>query len=262
MGSIKFEENIREKLEGRELQPSPDAWKKLSGKLDETEEQTGSKLMWYAVAASFIGILIVTSVFFSRNENTNEDHTDFVEVNASENEVMNNELKSKEVVNVLESESNVVASEEVKTNLEKNIIKPNEKKKNLIVRKSIEEKTFEAVAQVETPIQVEQEKEISNENYLSKEDIALNAKVKEVVTQLEQLKKNKATISIEELDALLANAQREIQTERILSSNKVDPEALLGDVEWELEQSLRDKLYYALGDGFQFVKTAIVERNN
>ncbi len=262
MAPIKFEENIREKLEGRDIQPSPDAWKKLSGKIDATEEQTSSKIIWCAVAASFIGILIVTSVFFSSNEKANEGNTDFVEVNTSEKEVMDMEMKGKEVVNVLKNESAVIASEEVKSGLVKNIIMPNEKKKDMIDRKSIEEKAFEDVAKVETPIQTAQEKEINNETYPSKEDVVLNAKVKEVVAQLEQLKNNNTSITIEELDALLANAQREIQSQRILSSNKVDPEALLGDVEWELEQSLRDKIYYALGDGFQSVKAAIVGRNN
>jgi len=35
MAPIKFEEDIRDKLEKRQLKPSSNAWKKLSDRLDE-----------------------------------------------------------------------------------------------------------------------------------------------------------------------------------------------------------------------------------
>ena len=267
MAPIKFDDNIREKLEERELKPSSDAWKKLSGKLDVTEERGNSRIMWYAVAASFVGMLIVASVFFSRNKTPLESNTDFVEVNTSEKEVLNKDAEFETLDDTSEDKSSTIASEESNLGVPKDtkvvdIVKPLQKKKEVIAEEFIQKNTSEAVAKVEAPIQKELEKGIENEVYLSKEDVILNTKVKEVVAQIEQLKKDNTTVSIEELDALLANAQREIQTERVLSSEKVDPEALLGDVEWELEQSFRDKVYYALGDGFQFIKTAVVERNN
>lgn len=267
MAPIKFDDNIREKLEGRELQPSPYAWEKLSGKLDANEGQGSNKALWYAVAASFVGILIIASVFFSRNENPSDNTTDFVEVNTSEKEVINNDDELERIDKVSEDKSTEIASEEIKEVVPKKIktqeiVKPIQNKKEVILDKLIQNKTSEAVAKVEIPIQKKHENVIENEVYLSKEDIILNEKVKEVVARVEQLKKDNTSISVEDLDALLANAQREIQRERILSSKKVDPEALLGDVEWELEQSFRDKVYYALGDGFQFIKTAVVERNN
>ncbi len=267
MAPIKFDENIREKLEGRELQPSADAWKKLNDKLDVTEERGSNKVMWYAIAASFVGILIVGSVFFSRNETPSENNKDFVEVHTSEKEVINEMTEFKKMDNAPEDKSSAIATEKIESKAIKNtkvedIIKTPPKKKEVVMERLIQNKTSEAVAKVETPIRKELEKEVENSTNLSKEDIILNAKVAEVVAQIEQLKKDNTTISVEELDALLANAQREIQTERVLSSKKIDPEALLGDVEWELEQSFRDKVYYALGDGFQFIKTAVVERNN
>lgn len=267
MAPIKFDENIREKLEGRELQPSPDAWKKLSGKLDATQEQGGNKAIWYAVAASFVGILILASVFFSSNESSSENNTDFVEVNTSEKEVLNNNEELEKTDNISENKSAGIASEEIKQDVPKRTktedkIKQVQKKKDVILEELIQDKTSEAVVKTETTIQKKREKVTENKAYLSKEDIILNEKVKEVVAKVEQLKKDNTSISVEELNALLVNAQLEIQTERVLSSTKVDPEALLGDVEWELEQNFRDKVYYALGDGFQFIKTAVVERNN
>ena len=84
----------------------------------------------------------------------------------------------------------------------------------------------------------------------------------EVVAKVQELKNNNTTITEKEIDALMANAQREIKTERILSGYKVDAAALLNDVEMELERSFRDKVFEALGDGFQIIRTAVVERNN
>jgi hypothetical protein len=64
------------------------------------------------------------------------------------------------------------------------------------------------------------------------------------------------------VEALLNNARREIETQRILNNPKVDATALLEDVEWELEKSFRDKVFDALGEGFQKVRTAVTERND
>lgn len=51
MAPYKLEDNIREKLEARELKPSADAWSKLEAKLD-TEQPKKKTVLWYYVAAS------------------------------------------------------------------------------------------------------------------------------------------------------------------------------------------------------------------
>ena len=63
---------------------------------------------------------------------------------------------------------------------------------------------------------------------------------------------------------LLAKAQREIELQRILNNSnyKIDAAALLSDVESELERSFRDKVFDALGEGYQKIRTAVAERNN
>jgi hypothetical protein len=62
----------------------------------------------------------------------------------------------------------------------------------------------------------------------------------------------------------LAKAQRAISNQRILQKNtqKIDASALLMDVELELEQSFRDKVFEMLGEGFIKIRTAVSERNN
>ena len=65
-----------------------------------------------------------------------------------------------------------------------------------------------------------------------------------------------------DVEALLNNARREIETQRIINNPKVDATALLEDVEWELEESFRDKVFDALGEGYNKVRTAVSERND
>ena len=64
------------------------------------------------------------------------------------------------------------------------------------------------------------------------------------------------------LNSLLLKAQDEIHSREILNTKKVDATALLNMVESELETNFRDKVFEALGDGYEKVRTAVVERNN
>ena len=85
-----------------------------------------------------------------------------------------------------------------------------------------------------------------------------------MVVAVQELQNTKNEVTPDEIDALLAKAQRDIANNRILNSNtdKVDATALLRDVETELERSFRDKVFEALGDGFNRIRTAVIERNN
>ena len=89
-------------------------------------------------------------------------------------------------------------------------------------------------------------------------------KVDEVVARVKEIQHKNNQVTPEEIDALLANAQREIKTRQILNpeTQKVDAAALLLDVELELEQSFREKVFDALGESFNKIRTAVVERNN
>ena len=98
---------------------------------------------------------------------------------------------------------------------------------------------------------------------LSKEAAFEELKVEEIVAEVKKLEATDGAATPEEIDALLAQAQREIATNRILnsSSGTVDAAALLLDVEIELERSFRDRVFDALGDGYKKIRTAVVERN-
>jgi hypothetical protein len=263
MAPINFEDNIREKLEGREIQPSTSAWKKLSTQLDGADEKRGATSIWYTIAASFIGILILTSVFFNQTKSSEEGKTELVDADSLDKP----EIKEIPIVNSLVNSSEEFAETSIFS--EEKAAKDQQKK--AIQKKRIEvptqfikkiDQNIDAIAKANVSSQKRQEDSNPVASNDSKEDLIMNTRIAELVAGVEGMQQSNTAISSEEIEVLLATAQREIQTQRILNSTKVDPAALLGDVEFELEQSFRDKVFNALGDSYLFIRTAVVERNN
>ena len=84
MAPIKFEDDLKKKLEQRKLQPSANVWNKLEKRLEAEDNKKSNKgFWWFGIAASFVGILIVTSIFFNR-ENIKEIDPIIVDVEAVE----------------------------------------------------------------------------------------------------------------------------------------------------------------------------------
>jgi replicative DNA helicase len=67
-----------------------------------------------------------------------------------------------------------------------------------------------------------------------------------------------------EIDNLLKQAEREILREHLYNETTriVDANALLQDVEDDLEQSFRTKVFEGLKSSYKTVLTAVTERNN
>jgi len=174
------------------------------------------------------------------------------------------------------NETSVIASENIENDLDQPVLEADKKiipKKDIAVvtskenppqKKGATERTLlikkEAITEVTTD-----PKEIANDKLEpSKEDIFVNNKVDAVVAEVRQMEELNNTVTAAEIDDLLSKAQRDIATNRILvsSNKKIDPSVLLQDVETEMERSFRDKVFEALGDGYNKVRTAVVERNN
>ncbi len=258
MEPLNLENNIREKLENRELKPSPDAWKKLESQLNKKQPKKKNTGRYY-MAASIAGLLITVSVFL--NNNTAE----------VKNEIVIEEVQQKEAIQV---EAQIV-SEPLNSSQEKNLsevtgsekqpkettknLKPNPPQKESVIDKKI--RKSEALADLSKE-EISINSEITLENPISEQDKVFNNKVDEVVASVKKLQENNTEVTAIEVEALLNNARRDIQTQRILSHPKVDATVLLQDVEWELEKSFRDKVFDALGEGFKKIRTAVLERND
>ena len=281
MAPIKFEENIREKLQERELQPSKEAWNKLSDRLEKEPHKKSNRRLWMAVAAGFVGVLLVVSFLLDSKNNTNIDQI-VVEDNITpqvEEKITNDSNIEESIV-----ENTTGSMAEVETKREENFSENENIRKNnrteIVVNtqndmNTLIEKDGTYHEEIQTPVEDEvihdsvafntkDEKTVEEEPVKTKNDLFIDNKVKEVITAIEQIKKDKNMITADDIDALLNKAQRDISDNRILNSNdrKVDATALLIDVENELERSFRDRVFEALGNGFNKIRTAVVERNN
>jgi heme exporter protein D len=260
----KFEENIRTKFEERELQPSAEAWSKLEAQLGAPKSNT--KTLWYAIAASLIAIVVVGAFLLKEDKTVSNEITEQNVRTKTLNDIdiaTSNEKNVKE--NVVANTENKIERQTVTTTT----VKKNTEKSQVAAitdkQSSSEKKTENNLKSPRTEIaQTEQKPEQSETLETLKENDFIKLKVDEVVAQVENLKKNNITVSSEDVAVLLQNAQRDIANQRLLeqSTATIDPASLLNDVENELERSFRDKVFNALGEGFNTIRTAVVERNN
>ncbi len=258
MERYKFEENIREKFEARELEPSKNAWEKLSAKLPEEKKKNNSKFVWMAVAASFIGILILASVFF-KETNINS------EVNKNQIVLENPDTIQDE--KTLQNDPTIIANSE--NSIEKTGTSSEEK-----IEKNVTKKTVSEVKQMlatnenkkdnilEDKISTVENKKVTEIATINPKELEQN-KIDEVVVAINKLKADNANVTIAEVDALLAKAEREIKSKRnsFKYAKSFEAEDLLADAEMQLDRTFRDRVFTALGESFQQIKTAFVERN-
>ena len=261
MAPIKLEDHIREQFEEREVAPSAGAWDKLETKLEKEHSKKRPLYIWYGIAASIVGILFISSQFFLNEETQKTQELVEIEVEQPQIDTINTSEIVKTETQLTEEG---VAQEFInKESLGKEIANDKVKAEERSVKPIIKTKRSIITTETNTRVAVQETVQSTTENISEaiNKDVIINAKVDEVVAAVQKIKQERNAVSMAEIDALLLNAQREIATERVLNETKIDAMALLGDVEYELEKSLRDKVFYALGDSFSIIKTAIVERN-
>lgn len=270
MSPLKFEENLKDKLDNREISPSSDSWQELAGILDNSKNRNNNQSFrkWYLVAASVVGFVIATSVVYNNIElpqRTDQNIVDLEEQdtkigidqeirNMEELELVRNS-KANSVVVVEESKEIQNLVHETKMSSDNNIKDILEKNRTHYTATSQRNKTNTTTMIA----QVDQETPAVNSD---KESRIIEVKIADVVHQVEELKRKNATVTDKEIEELIEKAQREIATEKILNTKKVDPMVLLSEIESDLDETFKERVFEALKTGFQKVKTAVAERNN
>lgn len=246
MAPIKFEENMRERLEQREIKPSSDAWERIEQGLDTSAKRKSKKNYgWLLLAASFIGVLIISGkFFFSINEN---QHIQVVETPVEK-------IETERTTPVEQQQNELVDKESVREEIVLVQEKPTEKESRPKVKISAKQK--EAIAAVETS----QKKETLEAPVQQK----IDAEVDALITKVQEQQNTGVAYSDAEIDKLLRDAQRDIISEKVFDKerNTVSAEALLYEVEEELDPSFRDRIFEALKEGFLKAREAVASRNN
>jgi len=127
MAPIKFEQNIREKLQERELQPGKEAWNKLSSTLEKEPQKKSNRRLWMAVAAGFMGVLLVVSFLLINNKvaNTQQIVVDN-NINPPEEKIVNNSNIEEPIIeNTTESITEINSGQKESFSEKENIKKNN-----------------------------------------------------------------------------------------------------------------------------------------
>lgn len=253
MAPNKFEQHIKEELNKREIKPSASAWDKVSTELDEPQKQRKSQYLWLGIAASFVGFLIISTIYFNYDRDNTNDSNTVVETNKEnlqiiekDSTVLTKEVEENQIVNTeIITPTNVKETyKKVKVNeLENSVTKPFTNEGNTIA------------------IVVPQLKVTVNKDVFSKEEL-IQQKIAEVVVKVDKLEQNDNNLTDMEVDSLILQAQQEILQNKIFRQNQsVDAMALLNEVEYELEKPLKDQLFDLLKKGIYETRNAIADRN-
>ena len=251
MAPIKFEEQLKDKLEQRSLKPSDTAWDKLNKGLDAHESGKRSNGFWWlGIAASTIIVLFVIAAVFNKK--------DFVvEPKLVDTETPINNIPKKEsseiVITDTNSENESAAKKNKKVNKQNIIVKSESLKFTENEQQNFEPQKTQAVAESNNVKETVVKKALSFEEQ----------KLREVVAKINTMKTENKTVTEEEVEALLNSAQKEIALNKAKNqSTTVDADVLLREVEDDLGRSFRQRVFDVLLNGYENVKTAVAERNN
>ena len=255
MAPIKFEEHIREKLENREIQPSAQSWDKLNSRLERSEKRTGTK--WWISAAAAVVVLLIASVWFVNQQE--QISTPIVESPVEEVQKPSDKTEFEQPVQV-------ASENEVDEKMEKSAINQGRTKEaendNALVENNNQER-------VQENIQVQPKREVLEPIIIDSPIIAesksdqIYSKVQEVLASISQAERKAEDFTEAEVDALLAEAARDIANSEIINSTGgVSADALLADAEFEVDQSFRKEVFDFLKEEFLKAKTAVATRND
>ena len=252
MAPIKFEEHIKEKLDEREIQASAGSWDKLDSRLNKSKKGSGRKV-WISAVAAVMVLLIASLLFVNQQDQTSAP---IVETPTEEKvEEASKERMFKQPVEL--------ASEENENNVKPKIQPPvkNSEEKLKISKNTIDQKAFIASksAQKRDALAPVSFTGISGDSAVESD---LSGKVQELLATISMVEKESGkTITESEVDALLAQAVKEISKDgKPGSTSGLDPDQLLAEAEEELYQSFKSKMFDVLKDGYQKAVIAVSNR--
>ena len=238
----KLETQFREKLNAREIQPSPQAWDRLDAMLSVAEEKKTKRPFGFLFIAASILVLVTAGMFFFNQKSIEVIPTNSVVV--QEKDTVNSSSTKFQTPIIEEKQQNQVAISSASSTINKQ----EEKKINPSI---ISQKTNN------NQNQINKDKAIEFQNT---EDIALKnlPKIQDITPIVVNNDANKKADEL--LVAKLENTS--FATSSKNSKVKVNAQSLLSQVDGELDQSFRETKLERIQRNFKTVKEALVNRNN
>lgn len=229
-----LENQIREKLNSREIKPTEMAWDRLDAMLTVAEEKKSKKrFSWLFIAACFLGIMALGTAIYQVNSNEIQIENEVVNQQEKINSNNNNTIIKKEVVIEIEKQQPIVQAIH---NLQ--IVTQNQKQKTIINQKTTKKLENENVIQTNEEIVQVQNLKIQN-----KEMVTTNTNV---------------AVSAEALLASVDKARKSVKQTKV----SVNASSLLSQVDGEINTDYRETRFQKMRRNFETVKVAVANRNN
>ncbi len=222
MAPNKLENQIKEKLNSREVQPSAQAWDRLDAMLSVAENKKPKrKINWLAIAAVFVGFTILGTIFINKNKEITTVNENVV----LETPKVNVQKNVDGVKPILKTET-VLADNQAENQKNQQPKPKNQNLKSKTKGVSIIKNNQNQIASIpETEVPIIQNPKIIETNI---DEVLLSEKAKNQIP--------KSTI-------------------------KVNPSSLLSQVDGELTQTFREKVISKVSKNFQTIKVAVATRN-
>lgn len=226
----KLENQIQEKLNSREIQPSAQAWDRLDAMLSVSEEKKAKrKFPWLSIAASFTGLFILAVFLLSQYKD------------------------QKTIINNGEIIVNTTESNEDSSNVNMKAIIENKKS----IEKPMPQNTVTIAENKNQKIEPKT-KAIEIQNVMKVPKLPQEI-IAEVVAEKAVQKK---TLEINPESLLLALENESVANKTNPKSKiKIDPSALLSQVDGEIELSFRQKVIKTINKNYSSTKVALATRN-
>lgn len=255
MGQNKLENQISEKVNSREIQPSAQAWDRLDAMLSVAEEKkTKRSFGWLYIAASVL-VLVALGTFFFTQKST--------EIN--QNTIVGTEVKNGTVVKTPNSKFQIPISKENPVAVANQPTTNSQQATTNNQRVSISNQSTPTNQKQATAINQKQatnplinrDKTIEFQN---SSDVALKDLPK-IYTGSQVISGGVKEVKSDE--ALLASLDKSAKQSTNKSSNvTVDAKSLLSLVDGEIELTFREKVIKKVAKNYKEVKVALANRNN
>ena len=236
----KLENQISEKLNSREIQPSAQAWDRLDAMLSVAEEKkTKRSFGWLYIAASILVLLTVGLFFFTQNGAKIQP----------KNEVVTTKTKD-----TIQKPVNETTTPIVDQKSENQIAVSTDNRQPTKTNQAVSINNQKTTNQKQSNPLINHDKPIE---YLINSDVAIKD-----IPKIETKKEN--SIANNKLDDFLLAGLDNAATKSVnkKSAVKVDAKSLLSEVDGELELTFREKVINKAAKNYKEVKVALANRNN
>ncbi|MFT6601661.1 MAG: hypothetical protein ACJAZZ_000796 [Dokdonia donghaensis] len=255
---MNLEDNFKDKLERRRLEPTASAWDRIEGKLDASQGKKKSKIvLWMGIAASFIAGVFITALIY--NTSVVDEQTPYVENQPEEviDEIAPEQSSDKpSEILLTDATTNDVEVQKTKS--------VTSRKNNTATKKKRTNPTKSKYRPYSNANTIKSQVEEAVATSIMKE-AAIKSTINAVVdVNLDEVKTSDELLD-DEVENLLKAAQQNINKQPVYAQPErvVDANELLLDVEAEVDPySFKDRMFRTLKKEFNRAVEAVANKDN